>query len=282
MSVPPREPVERLAELMNEGPVMVLTGAGVSTDSGIPDYRDDEGQWKKGSPIQFRDFVGSDAFRKRYWARSLVGWRSFADSRPNSAHRALASLEKQGRLAVLVTQNVDRLHQLAGSENVIDLHGRLDEVVCLSCRERLPRDVLQRRLALENPSLLQVEALQNPDGDAELAAAAYEHFRVVDCEGCGGLLKPDVVFFGETVPVARVSRAVAALERSRLLLIVGTSLMVYSGYRFARAATRLGIPIAVVNRGKTRADEAAALCVRGNAGEILSQIVEGGPVVSAR
>jgi NAD-dependent SIR2 family protein deacetylase len=261
-----------LRELLARGQVMVLTGAGVSTESGIPDYRDERGEWKHDPPMQYRDFVGSEARRRRYWARSLLGWTRIRAARPNPAHAALAELEARGFVSLLVTQNVDGLHQSAGARNVVDLHGRLDRVVCLGCGHVSPRQTLQVRLAELNPEWAQRYAREAPDGDADPGDADYESFRVAPCELCGGVLKPDVVFFGEHVPAERVARAMAALSEARLLLIVGSSLMVFSGYRFARAAAQRQLPIAIVNRGRTRGDELALLKVEGDAGEQLSQL----------
>jgi NAD-dependent SIR2 family protein deacetylase len=260
--------------LLSRGGVLALTGAGVSTESGIPDYRDDWGNWKRPPPMQYREFVGSQAARQRYWARSTLGFDRLRDAEPNAAHRALAELERAGQLTAIVTQNVDGLHQAAGSQEVIDLHGRIDQVVCLGCGARTPRSALQASLLERNPEwALHTEFVVAPDGDADLGAADYGRFQVVDCDGCGGILKPDVVFFGENVPSERVVRSMQALERARLLLVVGSSLMVFSGYRFVRAAARLGIPIAVVNRGQTRADPVAALKLEGDAGLVLPELL---------
>jgi NAD-dependent SIR2 family protein deacetylase len=257
-----------LAQVLAEGDVVVLTGAGVSTDSGIPDYRDEEGKWKQSAPMQFRDFVGSVAARQRYWARSMVGWGRMGGAKPNRAHGALAEMERRGLVKLLITQNVDGLHSAAGSERVIDLHGRLDRVICLECRRISPRKELQARLEADNPSYVGQSFVQRADGDVDLSVD-YGAFRVAPCTACAGVLKPDVVFFGENVPAPRVQEAMAALEGARALLIAGSSLMVFSGFRFARAAVKLGVPIVVVNRGKTRADEMAALRVAGNVGEVL-------------
>jgi NAD-dependent SIR2 family protein deacetylase len=260
--------VAALATLLSGGDVVVLTGAGVSTDSGIPAYRDEEGRWKQSAPMQFRDFTATPLARQRYWARSMVGWARMAKARPNSAHLALAQLEQQGRLRLLITQNVDGLHSAAGSREVVDLHGRLDRVICLDCKQLSSREALQARLVEDNPSFVDEKFIARADGDVELDVD-YARFRVAPCDACGGVLKPDVVFFGENVPPGRVQTSMAALEAARALVIVGSSLMVFSGFRFARAAARLGIPIAVVNRGKTRADELSALRVDGNVGELL-------------
>jgi NAD-dependent SIR2 family protein deacetylase len=257
-----------LADLLAGGDVVALTGAGVSTDSGIPAYRDEEGRWKQTAPMQFRDFVGSELSRQRYWARSMVGWQRMAQAAPNDAHRALAEMEQRGLLRLLITQNVDGLHSAAGSENVVDLHGRLDRVICLGCKNVTPRSELQAQLVAENPQFLGQSFVARADGDVELAVD-YERFRLTACAVCGGVLKPDVVFFGENVPVPRVERAMGSLDGARALLIAGSSLMVFSGFRFARTAARLGVPIAVVNLGRTRADELATLRVAGNVGDLL-------------
>jgi NAD-dependent SIR2 family protein deacetylase len=269
---PTRSEPERLSELVARGGVFVLTGAGVSTDSGIPDYRDERGDWKRRQPIQYREFIGSESARQRYWARSFLGFPRLSGARPNLAHHALRALEQRGLTRLLVTQNVDGLHQAAGSQDAVDLHGRIDRVVCLACRAESDRGVLQAELAALNPEWAERGAATAPDGDADPGDVDYASFRVAACPGCGGLLKPDVVFFGENVPRPRVDRALGALQEARSLLVVGSSLMVFSGYRFARAAAHLGIPIAVINRGRTRADTNAALKVEGNAGDVLTDI----------
>ena len=249
-----------LPEFIESHPkLFVLTGAGCSTDSGIPDYRDHNGDWKRSQPVMYQAFVNDLHTRRRYWARSLVGWRRFGRAQPNDAHRALAKLEQQGRLQVLVTQNVDRLHQSAGSTEVIDLHGRMDRVRCLGCERRSDREELQRRLLEFNPAWDRLDAKDAPDGDADLERHDFSDFQVPPCEHCGGILKPDVVFFGESVPHERVTAAMDAVKRADGMLIVGSSLMVYSGYRFAQAAHQAGKPIASVNLGRTRADELLSL-----------------------
>lgn len=265
--------VARLAEQLARGRVLVLTGAGVSTSSGIPDYRDEDGAWKHKKPVEFREFTGREHTRRRYWSRSFVGWPWMRGARPNAAHYALAALERKGLLSLLVTQNVDGLHQSAGSRAVVDLHGRLDRVVCLSCGEISDRDALQSELARLNPAYDGGAARVAPDGDAEVAAEEAERFRVANCRECGGLLKPDVVFFGENVPSVRVERVMAELERAHSLLVVGSSLMVFSGYRFARAAARLGTPLFVVNRGRTRADDLATAKIEADAGTTLNALL---------
>jgi NAD-dependent SIR2 family protein deacetylase len=269
-------PIEALAPLSRElarGGVVVLTGAGVSTASGIPDYRDEHGAWKRVHPVQYRDFVGNTEMRRRYWGRSVIGWPRFRQAKPNGAHDALAELERRGLLALTVTQNVDGLHQAAGSRAVVDLHGRLDRVICLACRAEVSRDALQARLVAENPGWLEQAANVAPDGDADLAADDYSGFRMLDCEMCRGMLKPDVVFFGETVPARRVEVAMDALAGARALLVAGSSLMVYSGFRFARRAQTLGIPVWIVNRGRTRADDFASHKVESDIAATLAALV---------
>lgn len=250
--------------------VFVLTGAGCSTGSGIPDYRDGDGQWKRAQPVTYQAFVGDPTVNARYWARSFVGWPRIAAARPNAAHYALAGLQERGIVSALVTQNVDGLHQRAGSEAVIDLHGRLDAVVCLSCASTQPRTELQTWLAERNPDWAGLQAATAPDGDADLEGRDFAAFRVPACPRCGGMLKPDVVFFGENVPRPRYLQAQQALQDSDAVLVVGSSLMVYSGYRFVRAAHEAGMPIAIVNRGRTRADDLASLKIDAEAGETLT------------
>lgn len=235
--------------------LFVLTGAGCSTGSGIPDYRDEQGAWKRTPPVTYQAFVGDGITRRRYWARSLVGWPRIAQAQPNAAHRALAALEAQGRCSQLLTQNVDGLHQAAGSRAVIDLHGRLDAVVCLGCGASSSRADVQRRLAEANPAWAGLAAGAAPDGDADLEDRDFATFQVPACDACGGMLKPDVVFFGENVPRARVDAAMAGLAQADGMLVVGSSLMVYSGLRFVHAAVRAQIPVAAVALGRTRADD---------------------------
>lgn len=260
-----------LVEFLDRHPrLFVLTGAGCSTDSGIPDYRDADGEWRRGRPIMVQDFLAYERARKRYWARSLVGWARMHAARPNDAHRALASLERQGRLSQLVTQNVDGLHQAAGSRNVIDLHGRIDVVRCLDCDQRWPREQVQQALVRRNPDFASLDATGAPDGDADLDGVRFDAFDVPACDACGGLLKPDVVFFGEGVPGARVRHAMEAIDASDAMLVVGSSLMVYSGYRFAKAMADAGKPIAAVNLGRTRADDLLTLKVTDRCADALS------------
>jgi NAD-dependent SIR2 family protein deacetylase len=273
--LPARDP-HPLSEFIARHPkLFVLTGAGCSTDSGIPDYRDENGDWKRTRPVMFQAFMGDLQTRRRYWARSLVGWRRFGHAQPNDAHRALARLGRQGRIEVLVTQNVDGLHQSAGSTNVIDLHGRLDQVRCMGCEQRSDREELQRRLLDLNPSWDRLDARDAPDGDADLDGLDFSGFGIPACAHCGGILKPDVVFFGESVPQERVTAAMEAVVRADAVLVIGSSLMVYSGYRFAHAASKAGKPIAAVNLGRTRADALLALKVNQPCVSALAFLLDG-------
>ncbi len=235
---------------------MVITGAGCSTGSGIGDYRDRQGAWKRPAPMQMQDFVTDPAARRRYWARSMLGWPAVERALPNAAHESLAALEHAGVVADLITQNVDGLHQRAGQRRILELHGALARVVCLDCRATSDRADLQRRLEAANGFLRQRRAEPAPDGDADLADdAGLAAFRVPGCEVCGGTLKPDVVFYGDSVPRPRVGQAAEAVAAADVLLIVGSSLMVFSSFRFCRQARSLGIPIVAINQGVTRADE---------------------------
>jgi NAD-dependent SIR2 family protein deacetylase len=252
--------------------VFVLTGAGISTDSGIPDYRDADGAWKRSPPVTWQAFTGDPATYRRYWARSFVGWPIFSAAEPNRSHRAFAALERSGRIAALVTQNVDGLHQRAGSREVIDLHGRLDAVICLGCGDTQPRTALQPRLRELNPDWRPHAAAAAPDGDADIDTDAVARFEPPHCAHCGGLLKPDVVFFGENVPRARYAQALDALHASDGVLAVGTSLMVYSGFRFVRMAHERGIHVALLNRGRTRADDLGGLKLDADCGAVLDAL----------
>jgi NAD-dependent SIR2 family protein deacetylase len=250
--------------------LFVLTGAGCSTDSGIPDYRDADGSWKRTQPVTYQAFMGEELTRKRYWARSLVGWRRFGKALPNPTHRALARLEELGKVELLLTQNVDGLHQRAGNRRVVDLHGRLDTVRCMGCERRSPRHALQEALLELNPAWATLDAIDAPDGDADLDGHDFSSFIVPPCPHCGGLLKPDVVFFGENVPRDRVATAMQALDAADAMLVVGSSLMVFSGYRFAHAAAKAGKPIAAVNLGRTRADPLLRLKVERSCADALA------------
>jgi len=250
--------------------LFVLTGAGCSTDSGIPDYRDRDGQWKRTPPVTYTAFMHEPATRQRYWARSTIGWRRFGNAQPNATHRALAQLERRGHVELLVTQNVDRLHQRAGSQRVVDLHGRLDAVRCMMCDQRVARDTFQHWLLARNPAWAWLDAADAPDGDAELDGHDFSRFAVPPCPRCGGILKPDVVFFGESVPRERVDAATVAWQTADAVLVVGSSLMVYSGYRFVHAAAAAGKPIAVVSLGHTRADPLLTLKVDARSSDALA------------
>lgn len=269
--------IERLRDFVETHPrLLVLTGAGCSTESGIPDYRDAKGAWKRSPPVQYQDFMGSEQARRRYWSRSMLGFPLMDAARPNAAHRWLANLEAAGRVELLVTQNVDGLHQLAGSREVVDLHGRIQQVLCTACGMRLERSLLQQRLQSLNPGLEGLRADIGPDGDADLDDVALGGFRLPSCDVCGGILKPDVVFFGENVPRPRVDRVFAAIGRADALLVLGSSLKVYSGYRFCREAARLGMPMAAVNLGLTRADESLLLKVEGPCAAVCAALAESG------
>ncbi|MGI4984710.1 MAG: NAD-dependent protein deacetylase [Janthinobacterium lividum] len=272
--------LDRLAEFVDRHPrLFVLTGAGCSTESGIEDYRDAQGQWKRPMPTTYQAFTQDALMRGRYWARGMIGWRGFGRARPNAAHAALARWELNavagdGRSlpSLLVTQNVDGLHEAAGSRNVVDLHGRLDRVRCLACNARFGRDAMQAELERRNPAWVDLDARLGPDGDADLENAAFADFDVPTHAGCGGMLKPDVVFFGEPVPRERVDQAFAALAASDAMLVVGSSLMVYSGYRFALGAAERGLPIAAINIGHTRADALLGVKVEARASTVLAQL----------
>jgi NAD-dependent SIR2 family protein deacetylase len=271
---PPAEREELHAFARASRRLLVLTGAGCSTESGIPDYRDATGGWKRSPPMQLREFLADGGARRRYWARSLAGWPVVASARPNAAHHAFARLETHGLLRQVITQNVDGLHQRAGSRAVIDLHGRLDEVLCLDCGALVARAELQSELEALNPQLTGRSATLAPDGDADPGDMDYASFRIPDCVRCGGILKPAVVFFGESVPRPRVEHALARLAEADALLVAGSSLMVWSGYRFVRLARERGLPIAIVNLGRTRADELADVRVRAHCGEALTRLAD--------
>jgi len=263
--------IAQLADLLHGRRVLALTGAGISTESGIPDYRSPESQARARPPITYQAFTQSPTVRQRYWARSVVGWPSMRSRAPNAGHGAVARLEAAGRLSALITQNVDGLHHAAGSQNVVELHGALREVRCLGCGVRSPREVLQERLLALNAAFDEV-AVMAPDGDAELAPEQIDGFRIADCEGCGGLLKPDVVFFGENVPPPRVDQTWRMLDAAEILLVLGSSLTVRSGYRLIEAAIQQRKPVAIVNDGETRADPVATVRVSGRLGAVLSTL----------
>ena len=266
-----QSPAERLAEFLAQGRVTLLTGAGVSTDSGIPDYRGPETARRARNPIRFKQFVTDPEWRQRYWSRSYLGWPNIRDKVPNACHQALVELEREGRVQGLITQNVDRLHAKAGHQG-IELHGALAEVTCLSCGSLRTRQRVQEQLRALNPDF-QAKVLEwAPDGDAELPPRATADFRVVGC-ACGGHLKPHVVFFGESVPRDKVERAYDWVEQSQGLLVVGSSLTVFSGFRFVKRAQACGVPVAILTLGKTRGDPLAALKLEAPAGPVLAQAV---------
>jgi NAD-dependent SIR2 family protein deacetylase len=276
IDAPPLPDLAALAHLVRASRrLVVLTGAGCSTESGIPDYRGPDGRWRSPSrPVQYLDFVRRPEIRARYWARSMTGWPAFRAARPNDGHRALAALERRERVGALITQNVDRLHQAAGSRRVVELHGALHEVVCLECRQLTARDDLQARLLALNPTFAGRPGALAPDGDAAIATEDLASFRVPPCVACGGVLKPRVVFFGENVPPAVVEAAFGALAEADALLVAGSSLTVWSGFRFARAAHERGVPVAIVNLGPTRADALAAVRVDARVGDVLPALAE--------
>jgi NAD-dependent SIR2 family protein deacetylase len=272
-----------IADLLADGGAAVLSGAGLSTESGIPDYRGPTGLARRATPMTYQAFTGGEEARRRYWARSHLGWRHIAHAQPNAGHRAVASLERAGLLAGVITQNVDGLHQAAGASSVTDLHGSLHQVICLSCGVRSSRVSLDARLRdanpgwdataeAVNPEAVDPEAV-NPDGDAVVSAAAISSFAVAGCLDCGGMLKPDVVFFGENVPPARVAACYALVEQARSLIVLGSSLTVMSGFRYVRHAAKLGLPVAIVNQGATRGDPYATVTLDAPLGQTLTDLV---------
>jgi NAD-dependent SIR2 family protein deacetylase len=267
--------IEQLAGLMRGRRVLALSGAGLSTESGIPDYRGPLSIQRRARPISYREFVDNPASRARYWARSAVGWPHVEAARPNAGHEALARMERANAVIGVITQNVDRLHQKAGSRSVLELHGSLSEVVCLQCGAREERTALQERILSLNPRWARGPfrtALTEPDGDARVQPPADGSFVVPDCLHCGGILKPDVTFFGENVPRARVELAFAMLATAEMLLVLGSSLAVYSGYRFVERSARDEKPIAIVNSGSTRGDRVAAVRIDAALGEALPRL----------
>lgn len=262
--------VESLADLVERGDVVVLTGAGISTESGIPDYRGPSGALRRHTPMTYRTFLDDPAARHRYWARSYLGWRQIARARPNAGHTALARIQRQGLLLGLITQNVDGLHQAGGAEEVIELHGGLDRAVCLACGRSTARADLDAALRAANPDFTARAEAVNPDGDVELAEADLAGFVMVDCPHCGGgPLKPDVVFFGETVPRDRVAACTELVARASTLLVLGSSLTVMSGFRFVLQARKSTTSVAIVNQGETRGDAYCDLRVNAPLGQVL-------------
>jgi NAD-dependent SIR2 family protein deacetylase len=267
--------VAALAELVAAGDVLVLSGAGLSTESGIPDYRGVTGSLRRHTPMTYQTFTRDPRGRHRYWARSFVGWRQIREARPNAGHRAVADLQAAGLLAGVVTQNVDGLHQAGGARNVVELHGGLDRTVCLACGDVASRAELDERLQAANPGFGPRVDEVNPDGDAELPDDVLDGFVMVGCLACDeGPLKPDVVFFGETVPRERVELCFGLVERARSLLVLGSSLTVMSGYRFVLRAAKLGLPVAIVNAGPTRGDAKASHRLDGPLGSVLPALAQ--------
>jgi NAD-dependent SIR2 family protein deacetylase len=262
-----------LRELVHRGGVVVLSGAGLSTDSGIPDYRGPSGARRRHTPMTYQTFTGSAAARRRYWARSYVGWSQISAAGPNAGHHAVTALQQAGLIDAIITQNVDGLHQASGARDVIELHGGLDVVRCLACGLRESRTSLGERLGAANREFVAAVARVNPDGDAELSDDQLDGFVPVGCTRCDSdLLKPDVVFFGENVPRPRVDECYAHVERASALLVLGSSLTVMSGLRFVRRAAALGVPIAIVNQGETRGDPLADIKLDAPLGEVLPEL----------
>ena len=264
---------EKIAGLIAAGGVVVLSGAGLSTESGIPDYRGPTGLARRAEPMTYQAFTGAPAARQRYWARSHLGWRHIARAAPNQGHHAVAELQRRGLLSGIITQNVDGLHQKAGARDVTELHGSLSRVLCLSCGERTPRDELDERLRAANPAWDARARQVNPDGDAVLDDGATDQFEVVGCLRCAGALKPDVIFFGENVPPGRVADCYALVSAARAVLVLGSSLTVMSGYRFVRHAAKAGLPVAIINQGATRGDAQATLTLDAPLGPTLATLI---------
>ncbi|MCD0484743.1 NAD-dependent protein deacetylase [Streptacidiphilus sp. ASG 303] len=273
-SVPQAGGLEDVGRLLAGRDVAVLSGAGLSTESGIPDYRGPGGSLRRHTPMTYQEFTASEENRRRYWARSHVGWRTVARAEPNAGHRAVEALRRSGHVSAVITQNVDGLHRAAGTHDAVELHGGLDRVVCLACGRTGAREDLDRRLHALNGSFRDAGARVNPDGDVELPDALFAAFRVAPCEACGGVLKPDVVFFGESVPKARVRLCYDLVDAARALLVLGSSLTVMSGLRFVRHAARTGKPVAIVNQGATRGDDHAAVRVSRPLGAALTALAE--------
>ncbi|ROQ78061.1 NAD-dependent protein deacetylase [Streptomyces sp. ADI92-24] len=264
--------VEPIADALSTGGVLVLSGAGISTESGIPDYRGEGGSLSRHTPMTYQDFTAGAQARRRYWARSHLGWRTFGRARPNAGHRAVAAFGRQGLLSGVITQNVDGLHQAAGSEGIVELHGSLDRVVCLSCGTFTSRREVARRLEEANAGFEPVAAAINPDGDADLTDEQVGDFRTVSCTVCEGVLKPDVVFFGEAVPPLRVEHCRELVRGATSLLVLGSSLTVMSGLRFVRQAAQAGKPVLIVNRDPTRGDRHAVTRIALPLGTALSAV----------
>ena len=266
--------IEALVATLHGRRVVALTGAGVSTESGIPDYRSPESAAKARRPIHGPEFVRSESLRRRYWARAMVGWTKFCEAQPGASHLAIAKLEARGVVKGTITQNVDRLHRAAGSRRVIELHGALAEVACLGCGHIEDRDDVQARMRERNAAWIDGPAPMAPDGDADLPDDVIARFDVPTCTRCEGVLKPRVVFFGDSVPRAIVDEAFAWVDAADVLLVAGTSLAVFSGYRFLRRAAERGIPIAIVNRGPVRGEESATIKIEASTGDVLAAVAD--------
>lgn len=272
---PIREHLDTLLQAMADDKFLILTGAGISTPSGIPDYRDSDGVRRGRQPMMYQEFLAAPESRRRYWARAMLGWPRVRQARPNAAHEALATLQQRGRISDLITQNVDTLHDQAGSQDVIELHGSLHRVLCLDCGQRSERDAIQQQMEAHNPYLSGVDAVQAPDGDTLLDPAFEARFQVPQCPHCAGeRMKPDVVFFGENVAPTTAARALAAAENAAGLLVVGSSLMAYSAFRLCRVIAERGKPLIAINLGKTRADDLLDLKIEGSCEELLPWLVE--------
>lgn len=272
---PIREHLDTLLQAMADDKFLILTGAGISTPSGIPDYRDSDGVRRGRQPMMYQEFLAAPESRRRYWARAMLGWPRVRQARPNAAHEALATLQQRGRISALITQNVDTLHDQAGSHDVIELHGSLHRVLCLDCGQRSERDAIQQQMETHNPYLSGVDAVQAPDGDTLLDPAFEARFQVPQCPHCAGeRMKPDVVFFGENVAQPTAARALAAAENAAGLLVVGSSLMAYSAFRLCRVIAERGKPLMAINLGKTRADDLLDLKIEGSCEELLPWLVE--------
>ena len=267
--------LDTLHKAMAERRFLVLTGAGISTSSGIPHYRDSEGVRRGKAPMMYQEFLATPQARRRYWARAMLGWPRVRIAQPNKAHLALATLQQRERISGLITQNVDTLHDQAGSHDVIELHGSLHRVLCLDCQLRSARDVIQRQMDIDNPYLAQVHAVQAPDGDTLLDPTFEEHFQVPRCPHCGGeRLKPDVVFFGENVAPATAARAMTAVQQADGLLVVGSSLMAYSAFRLCKAMVEQGKPVIAINLGKTRGDELLQVKIEASCERLLPLLAD--------
>jgi NAD-dependent SIR2 family protein deacetylase len=272
---PIREHLDTLLQAMADDKFLILTGAGISTPSGIPDYRDSDGVRRGRQPMMYQEFLAAPESRRRYWARAMLGWPRVRQARPNAAHESLATLQQRGRISDVITQNVDTLHDQAGTHDVIELHGSLHRVLCLDCGQRSERDAIQQQMEAQNPYLSGVDAVQAPDGDTLLDPSFEARFQVPRCPHCAGeRMKPDVVFFGENVAPTTAARALAAAENAAGLLVVGSSLMAYSAFRLCRVIAERGKPLMAINLGKTRADDLLDLKIEGSCEELLPWLVE--------